>query len=110
VVGLDVAGIVDCVGSEVKSVLDNDLPKKILQHYADCSLIALCYHHRNWKEGDRVYYHHDLRLPHGGFAEYSITKSIALCPIPDNVRIHSSEKIHTQIQITSDLVLNSYVF
>jgi NADPH2:quinone reductase len=57
VVGLDVAGTIDSVGSDVIG----------------------------WKEGDRVYYHHDLRLPHGGFAEYAITKAVALCRIPENV-------------------------
>ena len=56
VLGLDVAGVVDAVGSEV------DL----------------------WEAGDRVFYHGDLSKP-GGFAEYAITTAHTTARIPDSI-------------------------
>ena len=53
--GLDVAGRIAAVGSEV----------------------------RDWKIGDRVLYHGDMLRPHGGFAEYAIHDARTLTPHPD---------------------------
>ena len=57
VLGLDVAGVVDAVGSDVVS---------------------------RWATGDRVFYHGDLSKP-GGFAEYAITTAHTTAAIPANV-------------------------
>jgi len=56
VLGLDVAGIVDAVGSDVDQ----------------------------WSPGDRVFYHGDLAKA-GGFAEYAITTAHTTARIPENV-------------------------
>lgn len=56
VLGLDVAGVVDAVGSNVSQ----------------------------WATGDRVFYHGDLSKP-GGFAEYAITTAHTTAAIPANV-------------------------
>lgn len=56
VLGLDVAGTVDAVGSEITQ----------------------------WKTGDRVFYHGDLTKP-GGFAEYAITTAHTTAAIPTNI-------------------------
>jgi NADPH:quinone reductase-like Zn-dependent oxidoreductase len=56
VLGLDVAGIVDAIGSDVVQ----------------------------WIVGDRVFYHGDLSKP-GGFAEYAITTAHTTAAIPENV-------------------------
>ena len=56
VLGLDVAGVVDAVGSEVDQ----------------------------WHPYDRVFYHGDLTKA-GGFAEYAITTAHTTARIPDNV-------------------------
>ncbi len=56
VLGLDVAGVVDAIGSDVVQ----------------------------WKTGDRVFYHGDLSKP-GGFAEYAITTAHTTAAIPDSV-------------------------
>jgi NADPH:quinone reductase len=54
--GLDVAGVIDAIGSNVT----------------------------NWKIGDAVYYHGNLAKP-GGFAEYTIASSYAIAPLPQNL-------------------------
>ena len=56
VLGLDVAGTVDAIGSDVVQ----------------------------WRTGDRVFYHGDLSKP-GGYAEYAITTDHTTAKIPDNV-------------------------
>lgn len=56
VLGLDAAGVVDAIGSEVTQ----------------------------WQQGDRVFYHGDL-TKQGGFAEYAITTAHTTAQIPDNV-------------------------
>ncbi|MBT4340988.1 MAG: alcohol dehydrogenase catalytic domain-containing protein, partial [Chloroflexi bacterium] len=56
VLGLDVAGTVDAIGSDVVQ----------------------------WRTGDRVFYHGDLSKP-GGYAEYAITTGHTTAKIPDNV-------------------------
>jgi NADPH:quinone reductase-like Zn-dependent oxidoreductase len=56
VLGLDVAGTVDAIGSDVVQ----------------------------WLTGDRVFYHGDLSKP-GGFADYAITTAHTTAKIPDSV-------------------------
>jgi NADPH:quinone reductase-like Zn-dependent oxidoreductase len=56
VLGLDVAGTVDAIGSDAVQ----------------------------WQTGDRVFYHGDLSKP-GGYAEYAITTAHTTAKIPDNV-------------------------
>ena len=56
VLGLDVAGSVDAIGSDVVQ----------------------------WQIGDRVFYHGDLTKP-GGYAEYAITTAHTTAKIPENV-------------------------
>ena len=56
ILGLDVAGVVDAVGAEV----------------------------RQFESGDRVFYHGDLSKP-GGFAEYAVTTAHTTARIPDSV-------------------------
>ncbi|NJR50614.1 MAG: zinc-binding dehydrogenase [Leptolyngbyaceae cyanobacterium CSU_1_3] len=56
ILGLDVAGVIDAIGSNVT----------------------------NWKIGDAVYYHGNLAKP-GGFAEYTIASSHAIAPLPKNL-------------------------
>jgi NADPH:quinone reductase-like Zn-dependent oxidoreductase len=56
VLGLDVAGTIDAIGSGVN----------------------------NWKVGDCVFYHGNLSRP-GGFAEYTTTTAHVIAPIPENV-------------------------
>jgi NADPH:quinone reductase-like Zn-dependent oxidoreductase len=56
VLGLDVAGVVDAIGSDIVQ----------------------------WVTGDRVFYHGDLSKP-GGFAEYAITTAHTTAKIPDSV-------------------------
>jgi NADPH:quinone reductase-like Zn-dependent oxidoreductase len=57
VLGLDVSGIVDAIGSEVNNV----------------------------KVGDRVYYLRSIENMDGGFAEYSITKAHTVSKLPDAI-------------------------
>lgn len=57
VLGLDVAGIVDTVGSEVK----------------------------NFKVGDRVYYLRSIENLNGGFAEYSVTTAHTASKLPESI-------------------------
>lgn len=57
VLGLDVSGIVDAIGSEVKNV----------------------------KVGDRVYYLRSVENMDGGFAEYSITTAHTVSKLPDAI-------------------------
>lgn len=56
ILGLDVAGTIDAVGSGVSG----------------------------WKKGDRVYYHGNLRKA-GGYAEYALSDADALAKIPESV-------------------------
>jgi NADPH:quinone reductase len=56
VLGLDAAGTVDAIGSDVTQ----------------------------WQIGDRVFYHGDLSKP-GGYAEYAITTAHSTAAIPENV-------------------------
>lgn len=60
VLGIDICGIVDSVGSEVN----------------------------NLKEGDRVYYLRSIDNTHGGFAEYAITPAHVVSILPENVPSH----------------------
>ena len=57
VLGLDVAGIVDKVGSLAE----------------------------NFKPGDRVYYHGSLAEPNGGFAEYACTTAHTVSHLPEEI-------------------------
>lgn len=57
VLGVDGAGVVDEIGKEVK----------------------------NWKKGDRVYFHNFLKRGQGTFAEYSIIDSRAAVLLPDSM-------------------------
>lgn len=57
VLGIDICGIVDSVGSEVS----------------------------NLKEGDRVFYLRSIDNLHGGFAEYAIAPAHTVSILPDNV-------------------------
>lgn len=57
VLGLDIAGIVDEIGSDVTG----------------------------FEKGDRVFYLRDVNNKNGGFAEYAVTKSNHLVKIPDNI-------------------------
>lgn len=66
ILGLDVAGTVDAVGAGVTE----------------------------WKAGDRVYYHGDLRR-HGGYAEYTLADARALARIPDNVKFVQAAALPT---------------
>ena len=56
VLGLDVAGTIDAIGSDVS----------------------------DWQVGDRVFYHGNLSRP-GGYAEYVVTVAHVLARIPENV-------------------------
>ncbi len=53
--GLDVAGVIDALGSEVDG----------------------------WRPGDRVLYHGNMFRPHGGFAEFAIQAAATLTPHPN---------------------------
>ncbi len=64
VLGLDVAGEVDAVGSDVDA----------------------------WKAGDRVFYHGDLSKP-GGFAEYAVTTVHTTARVPDGVSFKDAAAI-----------------
>jgi len=64
VLGLDVAGVVDAIGSDVVQ----------------------------WRTGDRVFYHGDLNKP-GGYAEYAITTAHTTAKIPDNVSFNEAAAI-----------------
>jgi NADPH:quinone reductase-like Zn-dependent oxidoreductase len=64
ILGLDVAGTIDTVGSEITS----------------------------WKPGDRVFYHGDLSKP-GGFAEYAVAPVHILAKIPLEVSFESAAAI-----------------
>jgi len=64
ILGLDVAGIVDVVGSEVT----------------------------NWHPGDRVFYHGDLSKP-GGYAEFAIAPAHIITRIPDHVAFEDAAAI-----------------
>lgn len=64
ILGLDVAGTVDVVGSGVT----------------------------NWRLGDRVFYHGDLSKP-GGYAEYAIAPAHIIARIPDNVTFEDAAAI-----------------
>ena len=54
--GLEVAGVVDAIGSSV----------------------------RQWQLGDRIFYHGDLSKP-GGFAEFAVTTAQTVAHIPDSM-------------------------
>ena len=56
ILGLDVAGVVDAIGSSVTQ----------------------------WQPGDRVFYHGDLSKP-GGFAEFAVTTAHTVAHIPDGM-------------------------
>jgi NADPH:quinone reductase-like Zn-dependent oxidoreductase len=56
ILGLDVAGVVNAIGSSV----------------------------RQWQPGDRVFYHGDLSKP-GGFAEFAVTTAHTVARIPDGM-------------------------
>ncbi len=64
ILGLDVAGTVDDVGSGVT----------------------------NWRPGDRVFYHGDLSKP-GGYAEFAIAPAHIIARIPDNVTFEDAAAI-----------------
>ncbi len=64
ILGLDVAGTVDVVGSSVS----------------------------NWRPGDSVFYHGDLSRP-GGYAEYAIAPAHIVARIPDNVTFEDAAAI-----------------
>jgi len=64
--GLDVAGVIDAVGTHVDG----------------------------WKTGDRVYYHGDLRKP-GGYAEFAVTDARVLASIPDSVKAFQAAALPT---------------
>jgi len=64
ILGLDVAGSIEAVGSEVKS----------------------------WKPGDRVFYHGDLSKP-GGYAEFAVAPAHILAKIPSEVRFENAAAI-----------------
>ena len=66
ILGLDVAGIIDAVGADVKG----------------------------WKTGERVYYHGDLRRP-GGYAEFALADPDALARIPATVTAVQAAAIPT---------------
>ncbi len=57
VLGLDVAGVVEQVGSAVK----------------------------NLKQGDRVFYIREINNPNGGFAEYAVSPERFTCKIPNEI-------------------------
>ena len=60
VLGIDICGIVDSIGSEVT----------------------------NLNKGDRVYYLRSIENLHGGFAEYAITPAHVVSVLPDNIPAH----------------------
>jgi NADPH:quinone reductase-like Zn-dependent oxidoreductase len=64
ILGLDVAGKIDSVGTNIKS----------------------------WKPGDRVFYHGDLSKP-GGYAEFAIAPAHIITRIPDNVTFEEAAAI-----------------
>lgn len=64
VLGLDVAGEVEAIGSDVNE----------------------------WSVGDRVFYHGDLSKP-GGFAEYAVTTGHTTAAIPDSVSFNHAAAI-----------------
>ena len=64
ILGLDVAGKIDCVGSAVNG----------------------------WEPGDRVLYHGDLSKP-GGYAEFSLAPAHILTVIPDNIAFEDAAAI-----------------
>ncbi len=64
ILGLDVAGTVDVVGSDVA----------------------------NWRPGDRVFYHGDLSKP-GGYAEFAIAPAHIISRIPENVTFEAAAAI-----------------
>lgn len=66
ILGLDVAGTIDAVGSNI----------------------------RNWKTGERVYYHGDLYKP-GGYAEFALADPDALAKIPASVTFVQAAAIPT---------------
>jgi NADPH:quinone reductase-like Zn-dependent oxidoreductase len=57
IIGLDVAGVIDKVGSGVT----------------------------DWKQGDRVVYHGNLQEKDGGFAEYALTDALTPVRLPESV-------------------------
>ena len=64
ILGLDVAGTVDAIGSSV----------------------------RNWRPGDRVFYHGDLSKP-GGYAEFAVAPANVTTRIPDSVTFEDAAAI-----------------
>lgn len=64
ILGLDVAGKIDSVGTNITS----------------------------WKPGDRVFYHGDLSKP-GGYAEFAIAPEHIITRIPDNVTFEDAAAI-----------------
>jgi len=64
ILGLDVAGSIEAVGSEVNS----------------------------WKPGDRVFYHGDLSKP-GGYAEFAVAPAHILAKIPSEMKFENAAAI-----------------
>eukprot|EP01006_Ploeotia_vitrea_P066741 TRINITY_DN95598_c0_g1_i1.p1 TRINITY_DN95598_c0_g1~~TRINITY_DN95598_c0_g1_i1.p1 ORF type:complete len:470 (+),score=101.08 TRINITY_DN95598_c0_g1_i1:56-1465(+) len=65
IIGSDVAGVVDEVAPDVT----------------------------NWKPGDKVYYHCNIRRQYGAFAEYSITNAATVCALPDGLSFSEAAAI-----------------
>jgi len=63
--GLDVAGVVEEVGSGVT----------------------------NFKVGDRVYYHGSLSQKYGGFADYAIASAISVIHLPDDISFETAAAV-----------------
>ena len=64
ILGLDVAGTIDMVGSDITA----------------------------WKSGDRVYYHGDLSRP-GGYAEFAVAPAHILAEIPEEITFENAAAI-----------------
>lgn len=67
VLGLDVAGTIEEVGTDVTG----------------------------WQKGDRVVYHGDLTQPHGGFAQYAVATAHTISRIPNGVTFEEAAALPT---------------